>query len=107
MDNEDDLLAEDLRRFDPHNQLQMRSASVARFTSDRFALTVMNVNRKPLEQALGVDLVYYDEVAQIFTLVRYKRLVRRPASGDGAGHTPVRTSSSSICSEWTLVPTNR
>ncbi|ODB75124.1 hypothetical protein DLJ60_22755 [Micromonospora chalcea] len=85
MDNEDDLLAEDLRRFDPHNQLQMRSASVARFTSDRFALTVMNVNRKPLEQALGVDLVYYDEVAQIFTLVQYKRLVRRPASGDGAG----------------------
>ncbi|MGI5146862.1 hypothetical protein ACQEVC_10830 [Plantactinospora sp. CA-294935] len=58
-DNEDDLLAEDLRRFDPHGQLEMLSSSIARFTDDQFALTITNVNRKPLEKALGVDLIYY------------------------------------------------
>lgn len=83
MDSEDDLLAEDLRRFDPDSHLELRSASIARFTGDRFALTVMNVNRKPLEKALGVDLVYYDEIARIFTLVQYKRMVRRSVSREG------------------------
>ncbi|WP_328654508.1 hypothetical protein OG598_12110 [Micromonospora sp. NBC_00330] len=78
-DNEDDLLAEDLRRFDPHGQLQMRSSSIARFTDDQFTLTITNVNRKPLEKALGVDLIYYDELEQIFTLVQYKRMTRRAA----------------------------
>jgi hypothetical protein len=76
-DTEDDLLAEDLRRFDPDSKLQMPRAGIARFTNDRWALTVMNVNRKPLEKVLGVDLVYWDELANIFTLVQYKRLTRR------------------------------
>ncbi|ROT33442.1 hypothetical protein EF879_00140 [Micromonospora sp. HM5-17] len=76
-DNEDDLLAEDLRRFDPHGQLQMQSSSIARFTDDNFTLTITNVNRKPLEKALGVDLIYYDEIEQIFTLVQYKRMTQR------------------------------
>jgi hypothetical protein len=82
-DNEDDLLAEDLRRFDPHGQIEMRSSSIARFTDDQFALTITNVNRKPLERALGIDLIYYDEIAHIFTLVQYKRMTPRLA-GSGA-----------------------
>ncbi|MFI7024755.1 hypothetical protein ACIBMZ_18760 [Micromonospora sp. NPDC049900] len=81
-DNEDDLLTEDLRRFDPHGQLQMRSSSIARFTDDQFALTITNVNRKPLEKALGVDLIYYDELAHIFTLVQYKRMTLRATGRD-------------------------
>ncbi|GAB3939224.1 hypothetical protein GCM10027614_20980 [Micromonospora vulcania] len=81
-DNEDDLLAEDLRRFDPYGQLQMRSASIARFTDDQFALTIANVNRKPLEKSLGVDLIYFDQLAHIFTLVQYKRMTLRPTSRD-------------------------
>ncbi|MEV0217494.1 hypothetical protein [Micromonospora sp. NPDC050695] len=79
-DNEDDLLAEDLRRFDPQGQLQLRSSSIARFSDDQFTLTIMNVNRKPLEKALGVDLIYYDELERIFTLVQYKRMTLRPTS---------------------------
>jgi hypothetical protein len=81
-DNEDDILAEDLRRFDPRGLLQMRSSSIAGFTDDDFALTITNVNRKPLEKALGVDLIYYDELAHIFTLVQYKRMTARPAGRD-------------------------
>jgi hypothetical protein len=77
-DNEDDLLAEDLRRFDPQGQLRMQSASIAHFTDDHFTLTITNVNRKPLEKALGVDLIYHDALEQSFTLVQYKRMVLRP-----------------------------
>jgi hypothetical protein len=73
-DIEDDLIAEDLRRFDPRGTLELRRASVARFQDDDFSLTIMNVNRKPLEKVLGVDLVYWDDVNGVFTLVQYKRL---------------------------------
>jgi hypothetical protein len=76
-DTEDDLLAEDLRRFDRKGVLELRRASVARFTDRDFALTIMNVNRKPLEKILGVDLIYWDEMARTFTLVQYKRLTQR------------------------------
>jgi len=74
-DIEDELIAEDLRRFDPRGTLELRSPAVARFEDDNFALTIVNVNRKPLEKVLGVDLVYWDEVGHVFTLVQYKRLV--------------------------------
>jgi len=85
IDNEDDLIAEDLRRFDPRSELlPSESSSVTRFVSGGFALTVMNVNRKPLEHALGVDLVYWDQRADIYTMVQYKRLGKRPRGhGDG------------------------
>lgn len=73
-DIEDDLIAEDLRRFDPKGALELRQPSVARVEDDDFALTIVNVNRKPLEKVLGVDLVYWDEVARVFTLVQYKRM---------------------------------
>ena len=38
-------------------------------------LTVMNVNRAPLETTTGVDLIYYRHEPDAFVLVQYKRLV--------------------------------
>lgn len=38
-------------------------------------LTIMNVNRAPLETTTGVDLVYYRHEPDAFVLVQYKRLV--------------------------------
>lgn len=75
-DNEDDVIAEDLRRFDKGGELTMLSSSAARFVDGAFALTILNVNRKPIEHVLGVDLVYWDETSSTFTLVQYKRLTR-------------------------------
>jgi hypothetical protein len=75
-DLEDDLIAEDLRRFDSLGNLDLTSASIARFTDRNFKLTIMNVNRKPLEHVLGVDLVYFDEIVRSFTMVQYKRLTK-------------------------------
>ena len=77
-DNEDDLISADVRRFDPNGQLTEYTASKARFTDGRgFALTIINVNRRPIEKTLGVDLVYWDETHDVFTLIQYKRLTKR------------------------------
>lgn len=45
-------------------------------------LTIMNCNRQPLEQALGVDLIYYNHNFDSFIFVQYKRMVP-PTSGFG------------------------
>lgn len=41
-------------------------------------LTILNCNRQPLEETLGVDLIYYNHRFDSFVLVQYKRMV----SGD-------------------------
>jgi hypothetical protein len=37
-------------------------------------LTILNCNRQPLEETLGVDLVYYNHLHGSFVLVQYKRM---------------------------------
>lgn len=37
-------------------------------------LTVFNANRGPVERALGVDLVYYNETCRSYILVQYKKM---------------------------------
>lgn len=51
-------------------------------------LTILNCNRQPLEETLGVDLIYYNHAFQSFILVQYKRLV-----SDGAAVTCYRPAS--------------
>lgn len=80
-DSEEDLIPEDLRRFEAETQVSLVAAHVARFRGRDYELTVFNVNKKPLEIALGVDLVYWDTVNNIFTLVQYKRLDREQVNG--------------------------
>lgn len=75
-DSEEDLIPEDLRRFEAQTRSSLVAGHVARFRGRDYELTVFNVNKKPLEVSLGVDLVYWDTVNNIFTLVQYKRLDR-------------------------------
>lgn len=79
-DTEEDLLPEDLRRFEEDTDVSMVSGHVARFRGGDYQLLVFNVNKKPFEVALGVDLIYWDILRNIFTLVQYKRLDRESAS---------------------------
>lgn len=37
-------------------------------------LTILNCNRQPIEQTLGVDLIYYNHRFDSFVLVQYKRM---------------------------------
>lgn len=73
-DNEDDLLFADLRRFDATGVLEATSASTSRYRDGAFELQIANVNRKPIEKLYGVDLLYWDRVADSYTLLQYKRL---------------------------------
>lgn len=38
------------------------------------SLTVLNVNRTPIEETLGVDLIYYNHHYRSFVMVQYKRM---------------------------------
>ena len=78
-DLEEDLIPEELRRFDGDSKPNMASGSVAVFKSKQFQLTVFNVNKKPVEVHLGVDLIYWDLTHDIYTLLQYKRLERDSA----------------------------
>jgi hypothetical protein len=40
-------------------------------------LTILNCNRQPLEETLGVDLIYYNHRFHSFVLVQYKRMTSR------------------------------
>ena len=48
-------------------------------------ITILNCNRQPLEQALGMDLIYYSHRFQAFVLVQYKRMVDE---GGSPGYRP-------------------
>jgi hypothetical protein len=43
-------------------------------TNGNESLTILNCNRQPLEQTLGVDLIYYSHRFDSFVLVQYKRM---------------------------------
>ena len=74
IDNEDDLIAADLRRFDSSVKLQELAGAMVRVYDDRLCLTIISVNRKALEQVHGVDLIYYDHIEDTAVGVQYKRL---------------------------------
>lgn len=79
-------------REDPqinHDAATMPGMSVARryqtgiavMENSQERLTIINCNRQPLEETLGVDLVYYNHAFRSFVLVQYKRM-KRGSKGD-------------------------
>jgi len=83
-DNEDDLLFADLRRFSGDGVLAETSGSTSIYHDGEVTLLIANVNRKPVEHLLGVDLLYWDQTVDSYTLLQYKRLTKvpKPASND-------------------------
>ncbi|WP_404286183.1 hypothetical protein [Glutamicibacter arilaitensis] len=70
-DLEEELMPLDLLRFDGKLVPHQRAASLTVFkdsTRNR-RLLVMSVNKKPLEEELGIDLLYWDQVHDAFTFV--------------------------------------
>jgi hypothetical protein len=77
-DREDTLIIHDASRVPGWWPVNEPHVGVVRFADHRDnKLTVMNVNRTPVERATGVDLLYYRHKPASFVLVQYKRLVRR------------------------------
>jgi hypothetical protein len=51
-------------------------------TDGKQYLTILNCNRQPLEQTLGVDLIYYSHRFDSFVLVQYKRMTEGKRSAE-------------------------
>jgi hypothetical protein len=83
-DSEEDLIPMDLLRFEEDTEIEQIAGHAAVLRGNNYELVVFNVNKKPMEVVLGVDLIYWDTVLNTFTLVQYKRLDPEVVA---AGHT--------------------
>ncbi|MBD8540527.1 hypothetical protein [Frigoribacterium sp. CFBP 8751] len=85
VDLEEELLPLDLRRFNRKLGVEQVAASMTVFTdrAKERVLSVVCVNKKPLEEEMGVDLFYWDKVNDVFTFVQYKRLEQANSSIGG------------------------
>jgi len=74
--HEDVLLAYDAARFAGLTALPSERPDWILFGDGRNHIRVASVNNTPLEQTLGVDLIYRHIEADAFVLVQYKRMTR-------------------------------
>lgn len=78
---EDQLIAHDASVFGGWENLGPAHVASAVFKRGSERLSVMNVNRHPVEQTLGVDLFYYHYRYESYVTVQYKRM-EKGAAGD-------------------------
>jgi hypothetical protein len=74
---EDPQINHDHTAFPGMSILQRDVVSAVTLTDGSEQITILNCNRQPLEQTLGVDLIYYSHRFEAFVLVQYKRMVSR------------------------------
>lgn len=79
---EDDVINYDLHKFPGFEVLKSEVSSlitgVVQFESqDGDKLTVINANRKPMEKAMGVDLIYFNRRFESWTMIQYKMMDQR------------------------------
>ena len=77
---EDQLIARDSMSF-PNAEKVRITAVGAVFREGGRSLEVFNVNRTKIESSLGVDLLYWNERFDAWTLLQYKVLEREKAGG--------------------------
>jgi hypothetical protein len=73
--SEQQLLNHDVGRFPDLVEELNAEVDWRVFENDRRRMFVMNANMEPVEETLGVDVVYYNETFKSFVLVQYKRMV--------------------------------
>ncbi|MBS1833694.1 MAG: hypothetical protein JST65_13335 [Acidobacteria bacterium] len=71
---EDPQIIHDQSVFPGLNVVRRDVVGAAFLTNGTEKLTILNCNRQPLEQTLGVDLIYYNHGYDSFVLVQYKRM---------------------------------
>ncbi len=73
---EENVLDRDMHVFGNWSELESDFIGAAEFENRGRRLTIVNVNRRPLEKTLGADLIYYSHDLDAFVLVQYKMLER-------------------------------
>jgi hypothetical protein len=77
---EDRAIEHDARVFGDWQAIKTGVIGATRFESRGRRMTVINANRAGIEHAIGVDLIYYSQNYNAYTVVQYKR--REPGSGE-------------------------
>ena len=73
---EDQMIINDLDVFGEWERLRESFVGTVRFRKGNEQLTIINVNRLPLEKTMGVDLIYYFHKFDSYILVQYKRMLQ-------------------------------
>lgn len=73
---EDHLIAHDIDRFSDWLSVPTDDVAWRGYEGGGRRMFVMNANRTPVEQTLGVDVVYWNEQEKAFVLVQYKKMTR-------------------------------
>jgi hypothetical protein len=77
---EDPMIQHDAANFPGLKFTRHTQVGAAEFEKGKERLTLLNVNRAPIEETLGVDLIYYQHQYRAYILVQYKRM-----NADGFG----------------------
>lgn len=78
---EDDVISYDLHNLPGWSAISEDITGVVEFENQSGEkLTVINANRKPLEKATGIDLIYFHRKYEAFTCVQYKMMDQFTAS---------------------------
>jgi hypothetical protein len=74
---EDNVIEHDARLVPGYQLLSSELTGRAVFSRGRERLEVITANRRPLEQAFGVDLIYFNVTKRNIVLVQYKMMERQ------------------------------
>lgn len=80
---EDDIISNDLHVVPGYDLIKESITGVVEFeNSHGDKLCVINANRKPLEKATGVDLIYFHRKYEAFTCIQYKMMDQKDAKSN-------------------------
>lgn len=71
---ESEMINHDLNNLPGFNLINRTSFDSTVFDNGKVRLTVLVTDKKPLEEDMGVDLIYYNEFFKSFVMVQYKAM---------------------------------
>jgi hypothetical protein len=73
---EDPMINHDSQVFGDWSKVGQFAQGAVEFEKENQKITLMNVNRQPLEKTLGVDLLIYHHTYKSYIMIQYKRMVK-------------------------------
>ena len=78
---EDTMIGHDAHIVPSWEEIAPYQIGAVEFERGGQRLTVMNVNRTPVEKTVGVDLIYFNHSFHAYVMVQYKRMSHQPGTG--------------------------
>ncbi len=78
---EDTMIGHDAHIVPGWDEIAPYQIGAVEFERGGQRLTVVNVNRTPVEKTVGVDLIYFNHGFHAYVMVQYKRMSHQPGTG--------------------------